>query len=254
MIPTMCEQFVARAALPFRLDDLWPLARAMERYGIAGFGWGIAWLGADGSLTTHRAIGAFADDPAVDALGATETTSVLVHLRRPSKLSTLQLPDTQPFADPRGRFAFAHNGDFAVWRPARTVYRDQGRINGRADSEVAQRRLEDAWSEPDAAPGLLASLHADMGGPSNLALIDGVGTVYHHAGNRENPVFSFRLGSIGIVSTGLYSIDRSLFAFAAHGATNRRLVRLATTITLDQGGVPSIAAPTRPARHEQARV
>ena len=86
MIPTMCEQFDARAAQPFRLDELWPLATAMERYGIAGFGWGITWLG----------------------------------------------------ADPRGRFAFAHDGDVAAWRPVLTRCRDQGRISDRADSEVAR--------------------------------------------------------------------------------------------------------------------
>ncbi len=40
MIAAMCEQFVARAAEPFPLDALWPLAERMERYGIAGFGWG----------------------------------------------------------------------------------------------------------------------------------------------------------------------------------------------------------------------
>ena len=50
MIAAMCEQFVARAAEPFRLDVLWPLAERMERYGIAGFGWGVTWLGDDGEL------------------------------------------------------------------------------------------------------------------------------------------------------------------------------------------------------------
>ena len=51
-------------------------------------------------------------------------------------------------------------------------------------------------------------------------------TPYHYAGNGENPVFSFRLGAIGLVSTGIYSLDRSLFRFVAPGATDRRLVPL----------------------------
>ena len=54
MIRGMCEQFVARAAEPFRLDELWPFAERLERYGLAGFGWGVTWLPAGGGLETHR--------------------------------------------------------------------------------------------------------------------------------------------------------------------------------------------------------
>ena len=143
----MCEQFVARSAEPFRLDELWPFAERLEQFGIAGFGWGASWSLPDGSIAVHRHTSAFRDDPDHDRLGAVETTSVLVHLRRPSRLSTLQLPDTQPFLDAAGRLAFAHNGDFASFRAARDRYRRAGRIHGRADSEVGQRWLEDAWSQ-----------------------------------------------------------------------------------------------------------
>ena len=51
-------------------------------------------------------------------------------------------------------------------------------------------------------------------------------------------MFTFRLGTIGIASTALYSIDRSLFTYAARGATNRALARLHTTVTLDEAGRP----------------
>ncbi len=67
-------------------------------------------------------------------------------------------------------------------------------------------------------------------------MISADGAVHHYAGNRDNPVFSFKLGRIGIVSTGLYSIDRSLFRFAAPTATNRRLVPLGTTASLSPDG------------------
>ena len=53
------------------------------------------------------------------------------------------------------------------------------------------------------------------------------GTPHHYAGNGENPVFTFRLGRIGLASTGIYSLDRSLFRFVAPRATERRLVRQA---------------------------
>ena len=239
----MCEQFVARAAEPFRLDELWPYAERLERYGIAGFGWGASWGDAAGAIRSYRHTQAFRDDPDRARLGAVETTSVLVHLRRPSRLSTLQLPDAQPFDDPAGRFAFSHNGDLRDYRAARDRYRRQGRIHGRADSEVGQRWLEDAWSDDEPVAHLLAALHDGFGGEANLAVLAGGGTPYHYAGNPENPVFTFRFGRIGLASTALYSIDRSLFRFAARGATDRALVRLHSTIALDERGRPIEAGP-----------
>jgi hypothetical protein len=240
IIATMCEQLVARAAEPFRLEELWPLAERLERFGIAGFGWGVSWVGADGELHAHRDTRALRDDPARVSIGREAATAVLVHLRRPSRLSTLQLPDTQPFVDPAGRFAFSHNGELDRWQGARAAYREQGRIAGRADSEVGQRWLEDAWGEAP-GPDLLATLHAGFGGVANLALLGRDRTAAHYAGNPENPVFTFRLGRIGVASTAIYSIDRSLFRFAAPGATNRRLVRHSTTVVLDEGGTPHAA-------------
>lgn len=238
----MCEHYVARAAEPFRIDELWPFTEKLERYGLAGFGWGAAWLGADGRLQSHRDTRSFCDDPVGSArVGAQETTSLLVHLRRPSRLSTLQLPDTQPFDDPAGRFSFSHNGDFQDWRGPRAVFQQQGRIHGRADTEVAARWLEDAWATGRPI-NLLPALHDRFGGHANLAVIASDGTTVHYAGNTENPVFSFRLGRIGVVSTGIYSLDRSLFRFVATGATNRRLVRQRTSIQLDRNGIPFAAS------------
>ena len=142
----MCEHFIARAAEPFRLDDLWPFTERLERFGIAGFGWGAAWLEADGRLASHRDVRAFRDDPARDGVGTHETTAALIHLRRPSRLSTLTYADTQPFDDPARRFAFSHNGDLRNYKGLRDAYRRQGRIHGRADTEVGERWLEDAWT------------------------------------------------------------------------------------------------------------
>ncbi len=241
----MCEQFVARAAEPFRLDELWPYAERLERYGIAGFGWGVTWLDAADGLRTHRHTDAFRDDRERDAIGAIETTSVLVHLRRPSRLSTLTMPDAQPFDDPAGRFALSHNGDLRDYKPARARYRKQGRIHGRADSEVGQRWLEDAWSDAEPVAHLLAALHDGFGGEANLAVLTRDGSAHHYAGNPENPVFTFRLGRIGLASTALYSVDRSLFRYAARGATSRALTRLHCTVALDERGRPVEAGPGR---------
>jgi hypothetical protein len=241
----MCEQLIARAETPFRLEDLWSYAERLERYGIAGFGWGVAWLRPDGSLGTYRDTRAFRDDPGREAVGGVETTSALVHLRRPSRLSTLQEADTQPFEDPAGRFCFAHNGDLRDYKAARAEYRRQARINGRADSEVGQRWLEDAWTDGEPVGILLGALHDAFGGEANLAVLARDGTPYHYAGNPENPVFTFRLGRIGLASTAIYSVDSSLFRFAARGATSRDLVRLRHTILLDERGAPRDAGVAR---------
>jgi glutamine phosphoribosylpyrophosphate amidotransferase len=229
----MCEQFVACADGPFRIAELWPFAERLERYGLAGFGWGAAWVRADGRVCSHRDLRAFRDDhDGRDRVGAEATTALLVHLRRPSRLSTLQMPDAQPFDDPAGRFSFSHNGDLRDWRKARASYQDERRIHGRADTEVAARWLEDAWRDDRPRGDQLKSLHDTFGGQANLAVLGADGRVTHYAGNTENPVFTFRLGRFEVASTGLYSLDRSLFAYAAPGATDRHLVRAGRAVTL----------------------
>lgn len=169
-------------------------------------------------------------------MGAVRTTAALVHLRRPSRLSTLTLADTQPFADPAGRFVLSHNGDLRDYRQPRAAYRAQGRIHGRADTEVGARWLEDAWRDDEPTAHLLGALHDRFGGQANLAVLAADGTPHHYAGNTENPVFAFRLGRIGVVSTGIYSLDRSVFRYVALGATGRRLIRVRTTAWLDRNG------------------
>ncbi|MFL5681504.1 MAG: class II glutamine amidotransferase [Chloroflexota bacterium] len=231
----MCEHYIARAAEPFRLDELWPFTSRVERFGLAGYGWGAGWLTNDGRLEMYRDVHAFNDDAGREMVGATETTSAIVHLRRPSKLSTLTIADTQPFADPDGRFVFSHNGDLRdhkAWRPR---FAAQGRLKGRADTEVGQRWLEDEWDRSRPAD-LLCRLHETFGGQANLALLAADGTPHAYAGNSENPMFTFRLGRIGIASTGIYSIDRSLFRYAAAGATSRRVVKGSHTVALDPDG------------------
>lgn len=238
----MCEHYIARAARPFRLEELWPFTERLERFGVAGFGWGAAWVDAEGCVRSYRDVRAFRDDPDGRArVGAVETTGVLVHLRRPSRLSTLALPDTQPFDDPAGRYSFSHNGDLADYRSLRRRYQAEGRIKGRADTEVGARWLEDAWRDDEPAPRLLGALHERFGGQANLAVLTAAGEVHHYAGNSENPVFAFRLGEVGVVATGIYSLDRSLFRFVAPGATGRRLVRVGTSVSLDRDGA-AIAA------------
>jgi len=86
---------------------------------------------------------------------------------------------------------------------------------------------------------LLATLHETFGGQANLSLLAAHGAVSAYAGNTENPVFTFRLGRIGLAATGIYSLDRSIFRYVAPGATERKLVRIGGTITLNRHGAAS---------------
>jgi hypothetical protein len=225
----VCEQYVASAPGPFWIEELWALTERLERYGIAGFGWGATWLAADGTLRSHRDIGSFAEDPAREAVGRNPTRALLVHLRRPSKFSTIGPADTQPFDDPAGRYAFSHNGDLKHHEAHRRRYREAGRLHGRADTEVGARWLEDAWAGAASVPGVLGELHDTFGGHANLAVLTSSGETHHYAGNDENPVFTFDLGQIHLACTGMYSLDRSVFKYVAPEAANRALVPLTET-------------------------
>ena len=231
----MCEQFIARAAEPFRLDELWPFAETLERFGIAGFGWGVAWLAGDGRLASYRNARAFRDDPGREAVGASGTTAALVHLRRPSRLSTLDSARHPAVRRPGRAVRVQPQRRPPGLRGSSSHVPCAGRIHGRADTEVGARWLEDAW-RPGATGELLAALHDCFGGQANLAVLASDGTPYHYAGNGENPVFAFRLGRIGVASTGIHSLDRSLFRFVAPSASDRRLVPIRTTVALDVHG------------------
>jgi glutamine phosphoribosylpyrophosphate amidotransferase len=220
----MCELLAVPSDEPFELAAVWSLAEGLERYGLAGYAWGVAWVRPDGSLDAHRATTEFRDDPGREEVGRIETTAALVHLRRPSRFSWLGMADTQPFVEGAGRFAFAQNGELTRHRRFRDAYRAAGRIHGRADSEVGMRWMEDAWALARPADDHLAALHEAMGGPANLAVLEPGGRATFYAGNGENPVFGFRLGGLRLVSTGVYSLDRSLFRLVAPAARERRLV------------------------------
>ena len=228
----MCEQYVAVGAEPFRIGELWPMTERLEKFGVAGFGWGATWLAADGSLHSHRDIGSFREDPARERVGNERTRALLVHLRRPSKFSTIGIPDTQPFDDPQGRYSFSHNGDLEHHETFRKEFREAGRLKGRADTEVAARWLEDEWGRAASAGDALRRVHEAFGGNANLMILTRAGEAHHYAGNDENPVFTFDMGDIRLACTGMYSLDRSVFKYVAPGATNRALVPRETTVSL----------------------
>ena len=184
--------------------------------GWPGFGWGAAWLTADGGIAAHRDVRAFRDDPGADDVGAHRDDGrarppppaieavdppARRHpaVRRPGRPLRVQ-PQRRPPRHPR--------------RAAR--YQAQGRIHGRADTEVGARWLEDAWATARARrpPSRPPRDVRRPGEPRRSTATDGA--VVHYAGNTENPVFTFRLGRIGIASTAAL-LDRPV-ALPARGA------------------------------------
>ena len=140
-------------------------------------------------------------------------------VRRPGRPLRVQ-PQRRP---PRDR----------AWRKR---YRDQGRIHGKADTEVGARWLEDRWNGTARRRRSSHELHDQFEGQANLATISAGGDVATMPATPRTPSSRSASGGSGSPSTGIYSLDRSLFRFAAPEATERRLVRVGGAVALDRNG------------------
>jgi len=205
----MCEILALKSDSTFYLAEVIPYAAVMEKYGIAGFGWGVAWL-AGGELKCFRSVGKIQEDVLAHiSIGKEKTSACLFHLRRPSFLGTISLENTQPFVE-AGRFAFAHNGFFAGYESVRR--RLAGELKGDSDSEVGFRFYAERLRGMPPDQAILKTvddLTAD--GSANVVTIHAGGDIHAVARNRANQMFSFRgAGYRGIV-TELHSHDHTLF-------------------------------------------
>jgi glutamine phosphoribosylpyrophosphate amidotransferase len=133
----------------------------------------------------------------------------VVHFRRPSRLSTIQLADTQPFVDDAGSVAFAHNGRFTEELEYRPAYVD--RLVGAADSEVGFLMFLDLLGAGVPAVESMQIVHSKLGGNANLAALDGGGEIAIYSKYPGNRCWTFRLGEARVAATELHSPDGSLF-------------------------------------------
>jgi hypothetical protein len=229
----MCEILAVAADRPIKLGRVLGWAAEMERLGIAGFGWGVAWAGAEGAVRCHRNATSLAGDvEGMLRLRQTTALSVLVHMRRPSRLSTVDQADTQPFCDESGRFAFVHNGRFE--RDSEHRERFAGMLRGRADSEVGFRLFQSLLDGEGAAAGL-ADVHRTLGGSANLCCLLPGGELVLYAAHPHNALRRFRLGDLRAACTSLHSDDDSVFDLVFPDATERELLR---------GEVSALSPPT----------
>lgn len=244
----MCEILLAVWPEPQPFARVLPWGLELERFGVAGFGWGAAWR-EGGRVRCHRDLGRLADDHDGQArLRRVQSTHFLLHLRRPSRLSTVALADTHPFLPEDGSFAFCHNGRLEGASSIRQRF--QSKLHGRADSEVGFRLFESrlaAGSEPAEA---LALIHDEMGGTANLVYLPARGPALVYAGNKDNAFWRFRLDGAEVASTALHSADESVFSLCFPSATERGQVAAKSVAQLGGNRPAQLAeaqgiAPTR---------
>jgi predicted glutamine amidotransferase len=229
----VCEIVAVAAPQPRELGPLLERAGVVEHYGVAGFGWGIAWRGPDGVgiFKSERSIREDAEQ--VRRIGGVESDRYLIHLRRPSELSTIHLADTQPFVSERGGFAFCHNGSFLRHGEHRSAYADS--LQGRADSEVGFRLFESmVVDDAKEGPEALATLHDRLSGNANLGFLSSDGTLAVYSHHEENAVVRFRWEECELASTTLHSTDDSIFDLVFSGATDRRTLDQGASVRVDQ--------------------
>ena len=221
----MCEILAVAAPEDIAFDTVLPWARDLEHLGVAGFGWGVAWLVEDG-VRRYRNAGSLRNDrDGARSAGPVVSSRFLVHLRRPNRLSTVQLADSQPFLDAPteegvGQFAFCHNGFLQRHAELRPRYR--ARLRGRADSEVGFELLRERLAAGSDAAMSLAEVHERLGGTANLGYLGEEGKLLVYGGNPANRLWQFESDGLTVAATALHSDDDSLFDLLFTDATNRR--------------------------------
>jgi predicted glutamine amidotransferase len=228
-VSTVCELLAVAfpSPRPFSAVEAW--ASELERLGVAGFGWGAAWR-SDGAVCAHRDPGAFVHDEAGRAAIRDDASDRwLVHLRRPSRLTTIQLADTQPFVPAEADLAFCHNGAFDA-----DLERERyaARLLGDADSEVGFHAFLEAVRDGGEPAWALGEIHRRLGGGANLGCLTADGTLLAYHGFHHNPLWAFRLGDAEVASTGLFSDDDALFALVFPEAEDRRPIGMHATVRL----------------------
>jgi len=220
--PGMCEILAVRWAEPRPFAAIADKARAMEYYGSGKFGWGVAWL-ADGQVRRHRYAGRMEDDEAVaTSLESIASTTFVVHFRRPTLLSTIELANTQPFLTQDSSLALCHNGLFAEYEAYRDSYAE--RLAGVADSEIGFCMLQDIMASGLPASDALALVYDKLGGQANLATLQNDGTLTLFSNHERNRFWTFRDGDADVAATELHSPDGSLFTLIFPEATARAVV------------------------------
>jgi predicted glutamine amidotransferase len=234
----VCELLVAAYDVPRPFHQLAPIVVRLEQLGLGGFGWGVAWLDdVKTEVRTVRGLHRFADESReAPDLATRSSRRFMVHLRRPSRLSTVQPADTQPFLDVR-HGAWCHNGFFEGAEAMRPALGD--RLHGQADSEVGWQCFLDRLADGLDPRAALRSVDEALGGRVNLAYLGVDGELSVYARNETNRMWRYTMDGATVVSTSLHSDDSSLFDMVVPRATGRERLELGAALRV---GEPSRAA------------
>jgi hypothetical protein len=227
----VCEILAMASDEPRSFTTVHGWAGLLERYGLGGFGWGVAWLDDDsGSVRVDRGLGRYEDEAqGHDELMAAVSRRFLVHLRRPNKLSTVQLADTQPFAH-NGDYVLCHNGFFDRAEVLRPPYAE--RLLGAADSEVGWLFFQDRLAAGVKPVDALVEVDESFQGKVNLGYLGADATLALYTRNISNAMWQFEIDGAQLVSTGIHSDDDSVFRLVYPDSSDPRLVPTGTAVTL----------------------
>jgi hypothetical protein len=247
----VCELLAVAWERPVPFASLFERVCRLEQWGIAGFGWGVAWQDESGRIRVDRGIGRFQDEATRSgALRGVTGTRFLVHLRRPNLLSTVQLADTQPFPDGDVR-AFCHNGYLERAEAHRPRYAEV--LSGAADSEVGWAYLRERLAAGMLPGDGLVAVDETFGGTANLGYLEDTGALLVYARNAMNPMWRFGISSDGtagiVAATSLHSADQTVFDVVFPDAADRALLPIGTTTSV---GTPTDRERPRDGSHPTA--
>jgi len=225
----VCEILVVGADSPVPFTRLEPWVLALERYGIAGWGWGSAHLESDGAVNVRRAVGKLCETPeALDELRQIESRRWIFHLRRPLRLPNV-LEDMQPFYSQSLDFAYAHNGDFTNAEQFRDRF--TGLLEGKVDSEIGFRMTERLMENGNSLEAALDQTLETLGGTSNIAIMYHGGNVWIYGKAMFNKLWRFQIDNLSCASTSMIMADDSFFELV-YGVLpeDRELIRGASSL------------------------
>lgn len=207
---SMCEMLALHSGQPMPIETVLKYATLLDEYGLAGFSWGIVWKTDAGTLKRYRAVeGIRRDSLALRTLEGVASREYLVHLRRPSAMTTIAHRNAQPYLSENGAVGFAHNGYFARHSELRPKYLNC--LEGTSDSEVGFFYYQELVSSGVDASKALIQTHQDLEGGANIGVIRNSAPTLFYSGSHDNAVYTFQLDGATVVSTSLHSSDDYLF-------------------------------------------
>ncbi|MFT8929646.1 MAG: class II glutamine amidotransferase [Sporolactobacillus sp.] len=225
----MCELLYVHSERMFPIKKIFDYAELLDHFGVAGFGWGIVWKNEAGELQEYKSVDGICNDTMKRiVLSEVMATDYLVHLRRPSLMSTIGQYNVQPYLNERKELAFAHNGYFAH----HAKYRDEFMtdLKGNSDSEVGFCYIESELMRGSTVQEAMVATHTALKGRANMLLFSAAEGIFAYNGSCENLMYRYSMDGAECISTSLHSLDNYLFESVFPKATHIERLPLDTVV------------------------